>query len=191
MKAKIGVIIASVRDGRNGSAVKEWVASELEKFERMDFIIIDLKDREVPHFTSAKVPAQRSYDSEFQKSWSAEIEQYDGYIIVTPEYNRGVPGALKDAIDHLFHEWSFKPIAFIGYSTGGAYRSVEHLQTTSIELSMVPIRRQLAIPIFDAVKDGKFIKGEQYAHELEVMLKQLQWWAEVLRGPRMTKETTI
>ncbi len=39
---------------------------------------------------------------------AAKIVSFDGYVFVTPEYNHGICGALKNAIDFLFAEWHFR-----------------------------------------------------------------------------------
>jgi NAD(P)H-dependent FMN reductase len=49
------------------------------------------------------------------KKWSAAIASFDGYVFVTPEYNHGTSGALKNAIDFLYSAWDDKAAGFIGY----------------------------------------------------------------------------
>ena len=41
------------------------------------------------------------------------LGSFDGYVFATPEYNHGVPGALKNAVDFLFREWNRKSTAFL------------------------------------------------------------------------------
>jgi NAD(P)H-dependent FMN reductase len=51
----------------------------------------------------------------------AEIASFDGFVIVTPEYNHGPSGVLKNAIDYLYAEWNNKAVGFVSYgSVGGA-----------------------------------------------------------------------
>lgn len=188
MTLTIAVLIGSIRDERNGEAVKKWLQTELADQTEATYTILDLLDWHVPHYTSAKVPAQRAYSDVFSKKWSATIEPFDGYIFVTPEYNRGAPGVLKDAMDHLFYEWSFKPAAFIGYGTTGAFRAMAQLEKTAIELNMAPIRRQIGIPIFSAVKSGEFCMAPEYRGELQALLTQLNWWAAALKDGRAARK---
>jgi NAD(P)H-dependent FMN reductase len=60
--------------------------------------------------------------------WSAKIDSFDGYIFVTAEYNHGIPGALKNAIDYLYKEWNNKAAGFVGYGSAGGVRAVEQLR---------------------------------------------------------------
>ncbi len=66
------------------------------------------------------------------KPFSDGVLQADGLVIVTPEYNGGMPGILKYFIDMLKFPESFetKPVCFIGLAAGswGALRPVEQLQ---------------------------------------------------------------
>ena len=68
-------------------------------------------------------------------AFKARIEQTDAVLFVTPEYNRSVPGVLKNAIDiasRPYSQSSFNgiPVAFVGNSPGalGAVSAVKHLQ---------------------------------------------------------------
>jgi NAD(P)H-dependent FMN reductase len=192
MKSKIGVIIASIRDSRNADVILEWVKTETEQYQgQLEFEVIDLQDRQVPHFTAAKVPAQRAYENDFTKKWSAEIEQYDGFIVVTPEYNHSYPGVLKDAFDHLFHEWVYKPIAFIGYGTQGGVRAIEHLRLMSIQLAMAPIRRQVTIPLWEVLEDGVPIIAERFHGETQELFRQLEWWTQTLDEGRKKHDIVL
>jgi NAD(P)H-dependent FMN reductase len=60
------------------------------------------------------------------------VLQAEGLIVVTPEYNGGVPGVLKYFIDMLKFPESFekRPVCFVGLGAGmwGALRPVEQLQ---------------------------------------------------------------
>lgn len=52
----------------------------------------------------AMVPAYVQFAHKHSKVWSAEIAGYDEYVLVTTNYNGGLPGAIKNAIDYLYNE---------------------------------------------------------------------------------------
>lgn len=57
-------------------------------------------------------------------AWSAAIKAHDGYVLVLNEYNYSLPGAAKNAIDYLMHEWKGKPVGIVTYGIqGGAFAS--------------------------------------------------------------------
>ncbi|MER6738819.1 NADPH-dependent FMN reductase [Streptomyces puniciscabiei] len=105
---KIGIILASVRDGRRGEQVAHWVAEAAARRTDAEFELIDLLDYPLPHLETEK-PAlltRGAYEDERTLAWAAAIAPCDGYVIVTPEYNHSMPGSLKNAIDHLYVEWN-------------------------------------------------------------------------------------
>jgi chromate reductase len=76
------------------------------------------------------------------------IREADALLIATPEYNRGVPGALKNAVDWasrppLGSPLTGKPVAIIGASTGrgGTARAQEHLRS-ALEFSRAEVLEQ-------------------------------------------------
>lgn len=122
--AKIGVILGSIREGRNGEVVARWVNDQAAGREH-DYELVDLKEFNVPLLDSPVVPGQANgqYDDENVQRWADKIGSLDAFVFVTPEYNHSVPGPFKNAFDSIM-EWSEKPVAFVGYGFGGAEDSV-------------------------------------------------------------------
>lgn len=192
MKLKIAVLVASVRDERNGDLIVEWLKTEVAQYTgNLSFTFIDLKEEEVPRYSAAKVPAQRAYKDEFTITWSKRIEAYDGFVVVTPEYNHSYPTAIKDALDHLFHELTYKPISFIGYGTEGGVRAIEHLRQVAIQLAMVPTRREVTIPIWEMLKGGVPLIASHYHGATQELFRQLEWWTEALVKARAEKPPVL
>src|SRR5258705_6413475 len=67
-------------------------------------------------------PSMGQYSKSHTKAWAAKIGSFDGYVFVTPEYNHGISGALKNAIDFLYHEWVNKAAGFVSYGGPGGAR---------------------------------------------------------------------
>ena len=93
--------------------------------------------------------------------------------------------ALKNALDHLYAEWNRKPAGFVSYGgLGGGVRAVEQLRQVVIELDMVPIRRQIAIPrIWEAITETGGLRDPN-DEEAELLLDDIARWATSLRGGR-------
>ena len=93
----------------------------------------------------AMVPAHGNFEYEHSKKWSAAIAAFDGYIFVSPEYNFGLPGGVKNAVDYLYNEWIGKPILVVTYGIKGGNASSESLQKTlaGMKLRVVETRPQL------------------------------------------------
>ena len=119
---KVGIILGSTRGIRRGGRVMKWIESQLGQFEDCEFEILDLKDFPLPFFDEADSPEglRGSYTNDVAKQWSGKIAEKDAFIIITPEYNHGTSGVLKNALDWLYYEWVRKPVAFISYSSNAA-----------------------------------------------------------------------
>jgi hypothetical protein len=69
------------------------------------------------------------------RDWANRVDNADGFIFITPEYNHGYPAPLKNAIDHLYREWGHKPAAIVSYGgLAGGYRAAEQLRQVLVEL---------------------------------------------------------
>jgi NAD(P)H-dependent FMN reductase len=67
---------------------------------------------------------------------SEKCRAYDGYILVSPEYNHGMPGGVKNAIDFLYNEWIGKPALIVTYGIFGGLKSSEQLAGVSFFLPL-------------------------------------------------------
>jgi chromate reductase len=105
-----------------------------------------------------------------------KLQKSDGVIIVTPEYNRSIPGVLKNAIDvasRPYGKSSFngKPTGIVSNSPGqlGGVSAAKHLQNIMPGISG-PILQQPEIYL-NAVGDGFDDKGELTKEALQKVLK--------------------
>ena len=193
-RLKLKVILGSTREGRAGVKVFEWAKKIIKDDKEFETEFIDLKDWPIPFYNFAGSPAYGPLNSDIVKKFTAKIAEADAFIFVTPEYNRGYPAVLKNAIDHVYNEWNNKPVAFISYGgASGGFRAVEQLRLVAVELQMAPIRQQVGIPfIWEAFDDKGLLKGnEMHSKALESMLKQLAWWANALKVARIGPELTV
>lgn len=182
---RIGVIVGSTRQGRNADKVINWLKPRLTHREA-EFTILDVKEYNLPWFTGPGFGSGENVKDPKVAAWAEAVSRMDGFIVVTPEYNRSIPAPLKNAFDHLYSEWNKKAIAFVGYGTLGAARAVEHLRLMSIELQMAPIREQVAIDIWSTFNEKGEMLNDQQKHEKKIaeLIDQLVWWAKVLKRGR-------
>src|SRR4051794_35604764 len=101
---KIGIILGSTRPGRNGEAVARWVMHVPSKRSDADFELVDLLDYKLPPLDEALPPSMGQYTQPHTQEWAQKIASFDGFVMVTPEYNPSTSGVLKNAIDYLFAE---------------------------------------------------------------------------------------
>jgi NAD(P)H-dependent FMN reductase len=103
---RIGIILGSTRPNRNGEQVAKWVLELASARDDAEFELVDLRDYPLPHLDEPLPPSLGQYANDHTKQWAAKIASFDGFVIVTPEYNHGTSGVLKNAIDFLYAEWN-------------------------------------------------------------------------------------
>ncbi|GGB36070.1 FMN reductase [Flexivirga endophytica] len=172
---KIGIILGSVRDSRKGELVADWVRSNAEETGGAEFEVLDLRDFQLPLLTSAVLPsmAGRNYDSPEVTRWSEAIDACDGYVMITPEYNHGVPGALKNAVDSLGPEWTGKTIGFVSYGADGGVRAVEQWRQIVANFHMIDVRHQVSLQLFTEFGEGGLQLQDRRAGEIKALLDAL------------------
>ncbi|MGI5212283.1 NADPH-dependent FMN reductase [Plantactinospora sp. CA-290183] len=178
---RIGIILGSTRPGRNGEAVAKWVHQVATERTDAEFELIDLLDYKLPHLDEIMPPAMGQYTQPHTLAWAAKIASFDGFVMVTPEYNHSTSGALKNAIDFLFAEWNNKAVGFVSYGSVGGARAVEHLRLIAGELKMADVRTQVALSLnADFENYSVFKPGEQHLPTLQTMLDELVAWSNAL-----------
>jgi NAD(P)H-dependent FMN reductase len=186
---KIAVILGSTRPGRNGKAVADWVVEKAQGRPGASYELVDLLDYPLPHLDEALPPSMGRYAHEHTLAWAAKIVGYDGFVFVTPEYNRSTSGVLKNAIDYLYAEWNNKAAAFVSYGSLGGTRAIEHLRGISAELQLADVRQQLSFSLFtDFEGFATFRPGPQHDTAVTVLFDQVEAWAGALRQLRVTDE---
>lgn len=176
---KLAVIYGSTRKGRFCDTVGRWVARQIEN--RNDFTL-DVID------PAMSALAARGDDPEGGvAALRQRLGQADAFVVITPEYNRSYPAALKALIDSASVEWQAKPVAFVSYGgISGGLRAVEHLRAVFAELHAVGIRDSVSFANaweqFDA--DGVLRHPERASKAMATLLARLAWWAMALRNAR-------
>ncbi|SEG93246.1 NAD(P)H-dependent FMN reductase [Actinacidiphila yanglinensis] len=178
---KIGIILGSTRPGRNGEAVAHWVHELAAKRDDAEFELIDLLDYKLPHLDEMLPPSMGQYAQPHTQAWARTIDSFDGFIMVTPEYNHSTSGALKNAIDFLYAEWNNKAVGFVSYGGAGGARAVEHLRLIAGELQMADVRAQVALSLFhDFVNFSEFKPTDFQVDALTTVFDQVIAWSEAL-----------
>src|SRR5882762_4407559 len=190
-KPKIAVIISTTRATRFGERPAKWIYDLASARADMNVELIDLREYPMPFFDEPASNAWVPSKNEVAQRWQKKVAEFDGYIFVTAEYNRGVPAVLKNALDYAYPEWNKKPAAFVGYGSVGAARAIEQLRLIAVELQMAPTRTGVHIQGADfmaALMQGKDLKELSYLEQnSKTMLDELQWWASALMVGRSAR----
>jgi NAD(P)H-dependent FMN reductase len=132
--------------------VARWVHSVSKDRQDAEVELVDIADYKLPLLDEPVSPIFGQYTQEHTKRWAAKIASFDVYVFVTPEYNHGISGALKNAVDYLYREWNNKAAGFVSYS--GA-RAVEHLRLVMAEVMVATVRAQVMLSMSTTSKTSR------------------------------------
>ncbi len=182
---KVAIIIGSTRPGRNGEAVARWVYNIARKRSDAEFELVDIQAFNLPLLDEPMPPSMGHYSKTHTKAWAAKIKSFDAYVFVTPEYNHGTSGALKNAIDYLYAEWNNKAAGFVSYGSAGGARAVENLRLVMGELQVADVRAQVLLSLFtDFQNFSVFQPGPHHESSVNTMLDQAIAWGGALKTLR-------
>jgi NAD(P)H-dependent FMN reductase len=195
---RIQVIIGSTRPARFGEKPARWVAERLAERGDLEVEVVDLRDHPLPFFEQPRPAAYtlRDYPDAATERWGRKVDEADGFVFVTSEYNHGYPASLKNAIDHIFPEWHRKPVAFVGYGNVGGARAIEQLREVVVELEMAPLRHAVHI-LPDVMRPVMAADGYDAAlfaslePKLRLLGDDLAWWAKALATARAAQPVAV
>lgn len=177
----IPVILGTNREGRKSEHVAKLLFSKMEEHDEIETRLFDVRDFNFPRDNYGQ--ALKDQFPEYRDA----IIKADGLVIVSPEYNHGIPGTLKSVLDLLLREYVHKPVGLVGVSAGpwGGTRMIEQLVHVVRELGLVVTFTDLNFPrvqnTFD--ENGKLL-DEAYHERIDGFLTELVWTAKTLRWGR-------
>jgi NAD(P)H-dependent FMN reductase len=187
---RIGIILGSTRPNRNGEQVAKWVYDIASRRSDAEYELVDLRDYPLPHLDEPLPPSMGQYQNEHTKAWADKIASFDGFVIVTPEYNHSTSGVLKNAIDYLYAEWNNKAVGFVSYGGVGGARAAEHLRLVAGELQMADVRQQVALSLLTEFENFSVFKpGDYNLAALDTLLDQVVAWSNALAPLRQPATT--
>jgi NAD(P)H-dependent FMN reductase len=184
-------ITGTTRRGRFSEKVAAWVVEQLVARDDFSVELVDLRDYPLPFFDEAP-PARtrRDYPTDEIARLGRRIDQADGFVILTAEYNHGYPAVLKNALDHTFVEWQRKPVTFVGWGNVGGARAIEQLREVAVEFEMAPLRHavhilpDLMVPAMRSPDPFDTAVFAPLEPKLKTLADDLAWWASALAVAR-------
>jgi NAD(P)H-dependent FMN reductase len=182
---RVAIVVGSTRPGRKAEAVAKWVHQIATTRSDAEYEIVDIDHYKLPLLDEPIPPSMGQYNNPHTKAWSEKIDSFDAFVFVTPEYNHGTSGALKNAIDFLFKEWNNKSAGFVGYGSAGGVRAVESLRLVMGEIMIADVRAQVALSLFaDFENYTTFKPSPHHDKSVHAMLDQVIAWGTVLKQLR-------
>jgi len=182
----IGIITGSTRDSRVNIQVAEWVKSIADKRTDATFVIVDIKDYHLPRYNEpAPALMTQDYQTPEAHAWSKKVNELDGFIFVTPEYNKAVTSGLKDAIDYLYAEWSNKAAGIVSYGSSLGVTAANNLRLILTVPGVATVRTQPGFSLFtDFEHMTTFNPAAFHEKTVETMLFEVVSWSTALKTIR-------
>src|SRR6476619_7442529 len=178
--AKIALIVGSVRRDRQGIKVARWMEKKLRGRNHLVLFIdplelkLPLLDRMYKEMTN---PSKELTDLRYK------INDAEGYMAVTPEYNRSTSSAMKNTLDYFLEEYYFKPSAIVSYSPGiyGGVNAAQQLRLIFAELAAPSIPSAFTIPrVTNAFSKNGDLTDETYNKKVLRFFNEFEWYIEAL-----------
>ena len=186
---RLAIIIGSTRPGRVGESVARWVYDIARQRTDAEVELVDVQTFNLPLLDEPLPPSLGQYTKPHTMAWSAKIHSFDGFVFVTPEYNHGTSGALKNAIDFLYSEWNNKAAGFVGYGSAGGTRAVEQLRLIMAELQVATVRAQVALSLFTDFENFKTFKpAAMHEPYVQTLLDQVIAWSGAMQTVRASQQ---
>lgn len=179
----VAVIVGSTRRGRNTPRLAKLVGAKLDAHPGAVVDLIDLAELDLPmmeeRLSRLETPPEQLVD------FGRRVAAAEALVIVTPEYNKGYPGVLKNALDYLGSEYRRKPVAIATHSVGAFAGQVvlQQLRIVMINLGAVPIPAALTVPhIEQAIDESGRALDEAFDRRAVQFVDELLWYAQRLKS---------
>ncbi|MEQ8926255.1 MAG: NAD(P)H-dependent oxidoreductase [Fulvivirga sp.] len=191
MKFNVSILYGSVREGRLGIRAVKLLDNLLKERGHLTHVL-DPEEIELPFLNKMYKEYERGNAPAAMQHIADALNDSDGFIMVTGEYNHSIPPALKNMLDHFQKEYFFKPSAIAAYSAGqyGGMRAAVHLRAILGELGTPSISTIQGYPKIQKIIDqeGKATE-EYYIKSTNKFLDELEWYMEAMKVQREKKGT--
>lgn len=186
MSLQIAVLYGSVREAREGIKAARFVVKQL-RGRGHQVTLVDAKECRLPLLDRMYKEFPKGEAPEPLERLASLYRASDAFVIVSGEYNHGIPPALKNLLDHFLEEYFFRPSAIVCYSAGafGGVRAAMQLRMTLAELGMASIPSLFPIPkVQDAFDTEGNAKDAAWERRITRFLEELEWYAKALKAAR-------
>ena len=186
MPLNIPILYGSVREARVGIRAARFVEAALRRRGHTP-TLIDAAEQRLPLLDRMYKEYERGAAPPVLEALAQLYRQADAFVIVSGEYNHGIPPGLKNLLDHFLEEYFFRPSAIVCYSAGGfgGVRAAMQLRMTLAELGMSSIPSLLPVPrVQDAFTPAGEPTDPAFEGRCERFFRDLEWYAGALKSAR-------
>lgn len=168
-------MVGSVRPGRIGLPIAEWVRECVDSDGRFEVDWADLAEIALPLHDEPNHPKLGRYTKPHTFAWSERVAAADAFVFVTPEYNHSYAPSVKNAIDFLQAEWRRKPIGIVSYGgISAGTRGVVALRPVLNAVGLVGAAPAVELSFAaQQLEGGRFVPRESQRQTLDHLLDDL------------------
>ena len=188
MALYIPIIVGSTRRDRQTIKVARFVLARLQQRKGVETELLDLLEYNFP-IMEERLHRRNDPPPRLQE-YAEKIGRADSLIIVTPEYNNGYPGVLKNALDYLLPEYERKPIGIATVSAGafGGINCLAQLRLVTLGMGAFPIPENLSVSrVHDSFQQDGTPNDPAYEKRATEFLDEVLWFSEAI-ADRKAKE---
>jgi NAD(P)H-dependent FMN reductase len=177
------VILGSVRRGRMSERVATFVMARLAAAGNITADLVDLAVLDLPIMEErlGRIDPPPPGVAEL----GAKIRAADAMIIVSPEYNHGYPGVLKNTLDYFYAEYKRTPVALVTVSNGGhgGVNAWAQLVTVMVQLGAIVLPATVAVSHVETSfsPEGEALETA-YVRRMDRLVEELSWLASRLKA---------
>lgn len=180
MSKRIGVVVGSLRK----DSFSKMIAEELNKLVPSSLILENVEIGELEMFNQDF--DEQGNTPESWKTFREDLKRYDGFLFVTPEYNRSYPAVIKNALDvgsrpYGQNMWDGKPGAIVSVSPGAlaAFGANQHLRQVLVFLNIpvMPAPEVYLGNVMDLFDENGQVLEETKGF-LESFIKSFEEWVD-------------
>ena len=174
----IPILLGSVRRDRQSPNVAHWLHRLLEADDRIHSELVDIEELAIP-IMEERLRLLDDPPAGVVQLGNA-VAAGDGLVIVTPEYNNGYPGVLKNALDYLLPELKRKPVGIVTVSAGGfgGINCLAQLRLVLLAMGALPVPASLPVSRVHQSFSDDGPTDADFAKKAGRFLDELVWWSE-------------
>ena len=182
----VPVLLGSVRSDRQGIKAARMVERALVE-RGHEPVLVDPMVLQLPLLDRMYKEHPKGQAPEDLETLAALYRRADGFVVVSGEYNNGIPPALKNLLDYFLEEYFWRPSAIVCYSASGfgGVRAAMQLRMVLAELGMPSIPSLMPIPrIGEALDEAGVASDARTGKTMGRFLDEFEWYAQAMRRER-------
>lgn len=178
----IPVLLGSVRRDRLGIRAARMLVDALAA-RGHEPVLVDPLELQLPLLDRMYKEYPRGEAPEVLERLATLYRRADGFLVVSGEYNHGIPPALKNLLDHFLEEYFWRPSGIVCYSAGpfGGVRAAMQLRMSLAEMGMSSVPSLLPVPRIGEALTEDGAGDERIERSRDRFLDEFLWYAVALR----------